>query len=79
MFAYDAKTKDCVEMSQFLNDHIADLVVRYPKNYIGLATIPMQDPEAAIKELERAKQIGHVGIQIGSNINDENLGDPVKN
>jgi len=76
MFAYNAKTKDCSEMSQFLNDHIADLVVRYPKNYIGLATIPMQDPEAAIRELERAKQIGFVGIQIGSNINDENLGDP---
>lgn len=73
MFSYNAKVKDCVEISQFLNDHIADLVVRYPKNYIGLATIPMQDPEAAIRELERAKQIGLVGIQIGSNINDENL------
>jgi aminocarboxymuconate-semialdehyde decarboxylase len=33
----------------------------------------MQDTEAAILELERAKSIGHVGIQIGSNINDENL------
>ena len=33
----------------------------------------MQDTEAAIKELERAKATGHVGIQIGSNINDENL------
>jgi aminocarboxymuconate-semialdehyde decarboxylase len=56
-----------------LNDHIADLVAKYPKNYIGLATIPMQDTEAAILELERAKASGHVGIQIGSNINDENL------
>ncbi len=73
MFSYWAKTKDCVELSQFLNDHIADLVAKYPKNYIGLATIPMQDSEAAIKELERAKATGHVGIQIGSNINDENL------
>jgi aminocarboxymuconate-semialdehyde decarboxylase len=33
----------------------------------------MQDSEIAIKELERAKSIGLVGIQIGSNINDENL------
>jgi aminocarboxymuconate-semialdehyde decarboxylase len=33
----------------------------------------MQDPDAAILELERAKAIGLVGIQIGSNINDENL------
>lgn len=73
LFSYWAKTEDCVELSRFLNDQIADLVAKYPKNYIGLATIPMQDTEAAINELERAKEIGHVGIQIGSNINDENL------
>ena len=73
MFSYWAKTVDALELSRFLNDHIANLVVRYPKNYIGLATVPMQDPEAAILELERAKSIGHAGIQIGSNINDENL------
>lgn len=73
LFSYWAKTEDCVELSRFLNDQIADLVAKYPKNYIGLASIPMQDTEAAIKELERAKEIGHVGIQIGSNINDENL------
>jgi aminocarboxymuconate-semialdehyde decarboxylase len=73
MFSYWAKTADALELSRYLNDHIAELVQRYPKNYIGLATIPMQDAEAAILELERAKSIGHVGIQIGSNINDENL------
>ena len=33
----------------------------------------MQDAELAIKELERCHKIGLVGIQIGSNINDENL------
>ncbi len=73
MFSYWAKTNDCVALSQFLNDHIAELVHRYPKNYIGLGTIPMQDTQTAIDELERIKKIGLVGIQIGSNINDENL------
>ena len=73
LFSYWAKPKDCLELSEFLNDHIAALIQHYPKNYIGLATIPMQDSERAIKELERAKSIGLVGIQIGSNINDENL------
>lgn len=73
MFSYWAKTNDCVALSQFLNDHISELVQRYPKNYIGLGTIPMQDTQAAIDELERIKNIGLVGIQIGSNINDENL------
>ena len=73
MFSYWAKPKDCLELSEFLNDHIANLVAKYPKNYIGLGTVPMQDTELAIQELERIKKIGLVGIQIGSNINDLNL------
>jgi aminocarboxymuconate-semialdehyde decarboxylase len=73
MFSYWAKPADCAALSIFLNDHIAELVQRYPRNYIGLGTIPMQDAEEAIKELERIKSIGLVGVQIGSNINDENL------
>lgn len=73
MFSYWANPKDCAELSRFLNDHIAELVEQYPKHYIGLGTIPMQDTDEAIKELERIKSIGLVGIQIGSNINDKNL------
>jgi len=73
MFSYWANPKDCAELSRFLNDHIAELVQQYPKHYIGLGTIPMQDSEEAIKELERIKSLGLVGIQIGSNINDKNL------
>jgi len=76
LFSYWAKPQDGLAISEFLNDHIADLVQRYPKNYIGLGTIPMQDTELAIRELERIKKIGLVGIQIGSNINDKNLGEP---
>lgn len=74
LFAYWAKPKDTHEISVFLNDHIAELVQRYPDNYIGLATLPMQDTELAVKELERCKNELHLaGIQIGSNINDLNL------
>lgn len=73
LFSYWAKPSDCEELSKFLNDHIADLVVRYPKNYVGLGTIPMQHTDTAIRELKRCKEIGLVGIQIGSNINTENL------
>lgn len=73
MFSYWAKPEDCLNLSMFLNDHIADIVHRYPKRFIGLGTIPMQAPQLAIKELERCKKIGLVGIQIGTNINQENL------
>ena len=73
MFSYWARPLDCHDLSRFLNDHIAALTHEYPKNYIGLATLPMQDTELAMLELERCKEIGLHGIQIGSNINDLNL------
>jgi aminocarboxymuconate-semialdehyde decarboxylase len=74
MFSYWAKGKDCLELSRFLNDHIAQLAKDNPKHYIGLGTVPMQDTELAIKELHRIKEeLNMPGIQIGSNINDLNL------
>lgn len=77
MFSYWAKSKDTLELSKFLNDHIADVQTRYPKNYVGLGTIPMQDPELAIQEMHRLKnELNIPGIQIGSNVNDKNLSEP---
>ncbi len=73
MFSYWAKPADCLELSKYLNDHLAKLVGKYPDNYVGLGTLPMQDTELAIEELKRCKKIGLLGVQIGSNINDENL------
>lgn len=76
MFSYWAKPADCLELSKFLNDHIADIVIKYPKRFIGLGTIPLQSPDLAIKELERCKRIGLVGVQIGSHVNEWNLNAP---
>ena len=76
MFSYWAKPQDTLDLSMFLNDHIAGIVQRWPKRYVGLGTIPMQDPELAIQELERCKRIGLAGIQIGTHIHGTNLGEP---
>jgi len=73
MFSYWAKDEDTLEVAEFLNNHIADLVDKYPKRFVGLGTIPMQNQELAIQELIRCKEIGLRGIQIGSHINDWNL------
>ena len=73
MFSYWAKPKDCLEVASFLNDHIAKIVYEFPKRFVGLGTLPMQDPKLAIQELERCKKIGLKGIQIGTHINDWNL------
>ena len=76
LFAYFAKPEDGLEVAKFLNDDLADLVHKYPKNYIGLGTIPMQDVDLSVQELHRIKQIGLHGIQIGSNIENKNLNEP---
>ncbi|TAE73428.1 MAG: amidohydrolase [Bacteroidetes bacterium] len=75
MFSYWAKSLDCLAVSQFLNDHIAEICQRYPDRFIGLGTVPLQSPDLAIKELERCMQIGMAGVQIGSHVNDWNLSD----
>ena len=76
MFSYWAKPNDCLEVSKFLNDHIASIVHAYPKRFVGLGTIPLQAPDLAIKELERCMSIGLRGVQIGSHVNDWNLNAP---
>lgn len=74
MFSYWARPRDGLDLSRFLNDHIADIVRQYPTRFVGLGTIPMQDPDLAIRELERlVGELGLAGIQIGSHINGWNL------
>ncbi len=75
MFNYWAKAEDCADTSKFLNNGIAEIVGKFSRRFIGLGTVPLQNTELAIKELERCKQIGLVGVQIGSNINQLNLGE----
>ncbi|HEX9929867.1 MAG TPA: amidohydrolase family protein [Pyrinomonadaceae bacterium] len=76
MFSYWAQAADAAEIAGFLNDDLAKIVAKHPKRFIGLGTVPMQDARLAVKELERCRQIGLVGVQIGSNVNQLNLGEP---
>ena len=75
MFSYWAKPQDGADLARFLNDHIASIVNDYPRRFIGLGTVPLQDPALAVRELERCKEIGMAGVQIGTNINQLNLGE----
>ena len=76
MFSYWAKPKHTHDLSQMLNDHIAQVVDDYPDRFIGLGTLPMQAPKLAVMELERCMKIGLRGVEIGSHINEWNLNDP---
>jgi aminocarboxymuconate-semialdehyde decarboxylase len=76
MFSYWAEAEHAAEVSRFLNDHIAEIVSEFPLRFVGLGTLPMQDAELAIRELERCKSIGLAGVQIGTNVNQLNLSEP---
>jgi aminocarboxymuconate-semialdehyde decarboxylase len=76
LFNYWAKPSEGIETSRFLNDHICSCVTNHPDKFIGLGTVPLQDIDLAIKEMERCiKELKMPGIEIGSNINQLNLSD----
>jgi aminocarboxymuconate-semialdehyde decarboxylase len=76
LFNYWAKPAHGVESSQFFNDHLASCAAQQPHRFISIGTVPLQDVDLAIAELERCiKVLGMPGVEIGSNINQANLGD----
>jgi aminocarboxymuconate-semialdehyde decarboxylase len=69
MFSYWAKPQDAFDLSRMLNDHIAEVVRAYPKNFSGFGTIPLQDVDLAARELERCVgELGLRGIEIGTHV-----------
>ena len=77
MFSYRAEPRRALELSKILNDHIAGLQAARPRRFVGLGTLPMQEPRLAIAELERCvRELGLAGIEIGSNVNGANLDSP---
>jgi aminocarboxymuconate-semialdehyde decarboxylase len=74
MFGYWAEPRHTLDLARLLNDHIASVVERFPRRFVGLGTLPMQDPDLAIGELERCVgELKLAGVQIGSHVNAWNL------
>jgi len=69
MFSYWAQPEHTLDLARFLNDHIAGVYQEHPRRFVGLGTVPMQDPDLAIRELERCMgELGLRGVEIGSHI-----------
>ena len=60
-----------VDLARIANDAMADLVDSYPDRFVGFAAaLPMDDPEASLREVERAvEQMGALGVQVFTNVN----------
>lgn len=74
LFCYWARPADGADIARFLNDHVAGIAAEYPTRFVGLGTLPLQDPDLAIRELERCVApsarggLGLCGVQIGTHV-----------
>ena len=66
-----------LDAAKLSNDGIAQMVAERPDRLRGMATLPMQDPDAAITELERVvKEYGFKAVELGTSIEGEQLAHP---
>jgi len=76
LFVNHLDPADGLEACRQINDAFADAVSANPDRFVALANLPMQDPEAAARELERTvKDHGFRGAEICTNIDGKNLDD----
>ena len=62
------------EVSQLINNELAETVATHPDRLVGLGTVPLQDTEGAVAELERCvRELGFRGLEVGTNVNGEDL------
>jgi uncharacterized protein len=64
------------DLARQANDTLAAAISKYPDRLLGFATLPMLDPAAAARELERTvRDLGFVGALINGHVNGRYLDD----
>ncbi len=65
-------------LARAFNDGIAEVCRSYPDRFVGLATLPMQDVDAAVREAERAiRELGMRGVYLATSVNGRYLDEPL--
>ena len=75
LFAYGKPAGQALECARLFNDLALDLCRHAPDRLKALCQVPLQDIDASCKEVSRAVQAGHVGVQIGNHVGPRNLDD----
>lgn len=76
LLMYHLDAADGAKLASHLNETIGVVVREHPHHYYGLGSVPMQDVELAVSELTHVKELGLSGIEIRTNIEGQNIGDP---
>ena len=76
LFAYERPAEHALDCARLFNDAGLELCSHGHGRLKSLCQVPLQDIEAACKEITRCKHAGHVGVQIGNHVGEKNLDDP---
>lgn len=72
-FSYSENPNTALRISRIFNDIALDLCAPGNGRLIPFAQVPLQDPDAACEELDRAIANGHKGVEIGNHIGDADM------
>ena len=76
-YQYGLPAATTLAIAQDCNNEVRQMTMDFPQRFRGFATLPMQDPAAAIAELDRAvNQLGLVGAMIDDKVNDKTYDEP---
>jgi aminocarboxymuconate-semialdehyde decarboxylase len=73
LFAYERPVEHALDCAQLFNDAALELCSRGQGRLKSLCQVPLQDIDAACKELSRCMKAGHLGVQIGNHVGSKNL------
>ena len=76
LFAYARPVEHALDCAQLFNDAALELCSRGKGRLKAFCQVPLQDTEAACRELSRCMRAGHLGVQIGNHVGNKNLDDP---
>jgi aminocarboxymuconate-semialdehyde decarboxylase len=76
-YKYDQDVATTTAIARACNDEVHQMTVDYPDRFAGLATLPMQDINAAIAELERSViELGLKGAMVNDHVNEHTFDEP---
>jgi aminocarboxymuconate-semialdehyde decarboxylase len=75
LFAYERSVEHALDCAQLFNDAALELCSRGKGRLKSFCQVPLQDTDAACKELSRCMRAGHLGVQIGNHVGSKNLDD----
>lgn len=73
-YYYWADAELGAKVSRLANEEVVEATARYGDRFVPLGTVPLQDTEAAVRELRYlARELGMRGIEIGTHVEGEEI------